>query len=302
MAASLMRRFWEVASRAAAVNSTVLITGESGVGKERVARWLHEVSPRAAGPFVPVNCSAFTETLLEGELFGHAKGAFTGAHRDRVGVFEAAHTGTLFLDEVGEVSPAMQARLLRVVQEREIRRLGEATPRHIDIRLIAATNRDLQHEVECGRFRQDLYFRLQVIELRVPPLRERAEEISRLAGELLERIAGELGRPAPRLTARALERLERHRWPGNVRELEHALEWASAMTTGAEIDVEDLPPAVRYAATTSEGPARTRRPLDAVQREYVLSALARHHGNRRRTAEELQISLATLKRKLRPLD
>jgi transcriptional regulator with PAS, ATPase and Fis domain len=176
-----MRRVMAVATRVAPLDSTVLITGESGVGKERLARWLHDASPRARGPFVAVNCGALADTLLESELFGHVRGAFTGAVQDRRGVFEAAHRGTLFLDEIGEVSPAMQVKLLRVIQERQVTRVGETKPRSVDVRLIAATNRDLEQEVAHHRFRRDLYYRLRVIDLHVPPLRDRPDELLALA-------------------------------------------------------------------------------------------------------------------------
>ena len=291
-----MRYVMALAARVAPLDSTVLITGESGVGKERLARWLHQASPRAAKAFVAVNCGAFPDTLLESELFGHARGAFTGAMQDRLGVFEAASGGTLFLDEIGEVSPAMQVKLLRVTQEREVVRLGETKVRPIDVRLIAATNRDLVEEVAQHRFRRDLYYRLRVIDLHVPPLRERPDEVLPLARDFLAATAARLGRPVVGYTPRALERLLDYGWPGNIRELAHAIERACAVATSPEIDVEDLPAAVRGADVAGKPDAR---PLADRERVYIQAVLDRHVGDRRRAAAELGISLSTLKRRLR---
>ncbi len=292
-----MRQVMALAARVAPLDSTVLITGESGVGKERLARWLHRASPRAHGPLVAVNCGAFADTLLESELFGHARGAFTGAVQDRLGVFEAAKGGTLFLDEIGEVSTAMQVKLLRVIQEREVIRLGETKARPVDVRLIAATNRDLLDEVAHQRYRRDLYYRLRVIDLHVPPLRERPEELLGLARDLLAQSAARLHRSVVGYTPRALARLLDYLWPGNIRELEHAIERACAVATGPEITVEDLPDAVRGADTSARGP--DERPLAERERAYIQAVLDRHHGHRRRAAEELGLSLSTLKRRLR---
>jgi len=292
-----MGRVMTLAARVAPLDSTVLITGESGVGKERLARWLHQASPRAHGPLVAVNCGAFADTLLESELFGHARGAFTGAVQDRLGVFEAATGGTLFLDEIGEVSPAMQVKLLRVIQEREVIRLGESKARPVDVRLIAATNRDLLDEVTHQRYRRDLYYRLRVIDLHVPPLRERPEELLGLVRDLLAQTAARLRRPVVGYTPRALARLLDYLWPGNIRELEHAIERACAVATGPEITVEDLPDAVRGADASARGP--DERPLAERERAYIQAVLERHHGHRGRAAEELGLSLSTLKRRLR---
>ena len=227
-----MRQLIDLSQRVAKVDSTVLISGESGTGKERVARMVHNASSRAPGPFIAVNCGAITETLLESELFGHVKGAFTGAMQERPGLFESANGGTLLLDEVGEVSPAMQVKLLRVLQEREIRRVGESTTRAIDVRVLAATNRELTQEIAEGRFRMDLYYRLHVVELPVPPLRKRREDILPLARILLAEAAGRLNRPVSELSARAADQLLRYDWPGNVRELENAMERAVALAQG----------------------------------------------------------------------
>src|SRR5436190_15027861 len=231
-----MRTLVDLAQRVSKVDSTTLITGESGSGKERVARLVHEESPRAKGPFIAVNCGAITETLLESELFGHARGAFTGATSDRPGLFEAASNGTLLLDEVGEVSPSMQVKLLRALQEREIRRVGENKSRRVDVRVVAATNRDLANAVARDAFRQDLYYRLKVVELHVPPLRERREDILPLARVLLADAALRMKRKISSLDPSAADQLLRHDWPGNVRERENEMERAVAVARGSRVD------------------------------------------------------------------
>jgi transcriptional regulator with PAS, ATPase and Fis domain len=292
-----MRQVLALAQRVAPLDSTVLITGESGVGKERLARSLHGWSRRSHGPFIAVNCGAFAETLIESELFGHARGAFTGAVQDRPSLFEAADRGTLFLDEVGELSLSTQVRLLRVIQEREVVRLGERKLRPVDLRLIAATNRQLTDEVEQGRFRRDLYYRLDVIHLHVPPLRQRLDEVLGLARALLTEIATRVGRPMAGYTPAVIERLLEYPWPGNIRELQHAIEHACAVSTGSIIDLEDLPEAIRgYRLTAKVG---GERPLIDRERAYIRAVLDRVGGNRQRAAEELGISLSTLKRRLR---
>ena len=293
-----MQRVLALARRSAKVDSTVLVTGESGVGKERLARLIHDTSARAHRAFVAVNCAAVTESLLESELFGHARGAFTGATGDRAGLFEAAHGGTLFLDEVGEVPAAMQAKLLRVLQEREVRRVGENQSRKVDVRILAATHRNLLDEVGAGRFRQDLYYRLRVIELRVPPLRERREDVLPLARMLLAEASARMGRKVTSLSPAVADQLLRYPWPGNVRELGNAVERAVALCEGARVEVEDLPEEVR-AAPPSALPEGGVEPLDAVERRYILDVLRRNDGNRARTAEQLDIGLATLYRKLK---
>jgi transcriptional regulator with PAS, ATPase and Fis domain len=292
-----MRQVMTIAERVAPLDSTVLITGESGVGKERLARWLHQASRRARHPFIAINCGALADTLLDSELFGHARGAFTGAVHDRPGVFEAAQGGTLFLDEIGDVTPAMQVKLLRVLQERELVRVGETRTRPIDVRVIAATNRDLLDEVARGRFRRDLYYRLRVIDLHVPPLRERTEELLTLARDLLAQTASRLARPITGYTPRALDRLLDYDWPGNIRELQHAVERACALAMGPLIDLEDLPPAIR-SISPALVPSRGR-PLAERELAYIRAVLDRHHGHRRRAAAELGMSLSTLKRRLR---
>ncbi len=293
-----MHRVLDLALRVAKVESTALITGESGVGKERLARLIHEESSRAGRPFVAVNCGAVAETLLESELFGHARGAFTGADRERAGLFEAAGGGTLFLDEIGEISPAMQVKLLRALQEREVRRVGENRPRPVDVRVVAATNRNLAGEVAAQRFRQDLYYRLRVIELRVPPLRERPEDILPLARVFLAETARRMGRKITGFTPRAADQLLRHDWPGNVREVQNAIEHAVALCAGSRVEVEDLPEELRGAMPRPHVAGRAR-PLEEVEREYILAAVESAGGNRTRAAAALGIGLATLKRKLK---
>jgi two-component system, NtrC family, response regulator HydG len=293
-----MHRVVDVASRVAAVDSTVLIVGESGVGKERLARFIHDVSPRSAGPFIPVNCGAVPDALFESELFGHARGAFTGALHERPGLFEAAHGGTLLLDEVGEVPLPMQVKLLRVLQDHEVRRVGENRQRRVNVRVIASTNRNLAEDVSERRFRRDLFYRLRVVELAVPPLRERPEDVRGLAQTLLGRVTQQMQRPITGYTADALEQMLRYPWPGNVRELENAVERACALATGEVIDVDDLPDEVRHHHTLVIASEHVR-PLRDIEREYILAALERNQGSRTVTAEQLRIGLATLRRKLK---
>jgi len=296
---SAMRQLVDLAQRVAKVDSTVLITGESGSGKERVARLIHEESTRTAGPFIAVNCGAITETLLESELFGHARGSFSGATQDRPGLFEAANGGTLLLDEVGEVSPGMQVKLLRAIQEREIRRVGENKSRQINVRIVAATNRDLALGVTGGAFRQDLYYRLKVVELHVPPLRERREDILPLARVLLAGSALWMKREISGLSPAAAEQLLRYEWPGNVRELENTMERAVALAPGSRVELSDLPEEVRQAFPRPAASMETVQPLELVEKEYILAALELNAGNQTRTAEQLKIGSATLYRKLK---
>jgi DNA-binding NtrC family response regulator len=295
----IMRQLVDLARRVAKVDSTVLITGESGSGKERIARLVHEESTRAAGPFIAVNCGAITETLLESELFGHARGAFTGATSDRPGLFEAANGGTLLLDEVGEVSPGMQVKLLRTLQEREIRRVGENKSRRVDVRVVAATNRDLAHGVAGGAFRQDLYYRLQVVELHVPPLRERRDDVLPLGRVLLADAALRMKRKISGLAPAAADQLLRFEWPGNVRELENAMERAVALARGSRVELEDLPEEIRQAFPRPVASKGTVRPLDEIEKEYILAALELNGGNQTHTAVQLHIGSATLYRKLK---
>ena len=294
-----MQHVVELARRVARVDATVLITGESGVGKERIARLVHDESTRAAGPFIAVNCGAFTETLLESELFGHKTGAFTGATSDRPGLFEAANHGTLLLDEIGEISRGMQVKLLRVLQEREIRRVGENKSRPVDVRMLAATNRDLDLGVADGAFRQDLYYRLKVVELHVPPLLHRRDDILPLARILLADAALRMGRKITGLVPRALDQLLRYDWPGNVRELENAMERAVALARGSRVELEDLPEEIRHAFPRPVAGGGTAQPLSEIEKEYILAVLELNDGNQTRTARQLQIGSATLYRKLK---
>jgi transcriptional regulator with PAS, ATPase and Fis domain len=295
---SAMRGLVDLARRVARVDSSILITGESGVGKECLAQFIHRASARAVGPFIPVNCGALSETLAESELFGHVRGAFTGAFQDRPGLFEAANGGTLLLDEVGDVPLPMQVKLLRVIQEREVRRLGENRQRHVDVRLIAATNRNLQQAVDEGRFRVDLYFRLNVVELHVPPLRERPDDLRGLAAMLQTRIATRMHRAIGGYTDAALNCLLQYAWPGNIRELENAIERACALATGLLIDVDDLPNTLRTCPSVVAA-SQGVRPLYDVEREYILDVLQRNGGNKVHTAEQLRINTTTLFRKLK---
>jgi two-component system, NtrC family, response regulator HydG len=294
-----MRQLVELAHRVAKVDSTVLITGESGSGKERIARLVHDESTRAAGPFIAINCGAITETLLESELFGHARGAFTGATQDRPGLFEAANSGTLLLDEVAEISTGMQVKLLRVLQEREVRRVGENRSRRIDVRVVAATNRDLAHDVAGGAFRQDLYYRLKVVELHVPPLRDRRDDLLPLARVLLAEAAVRMKRKVLGLTPRAADQLLRYDWPGNVRELENAMERAVALGRGDRVELEDLPEEIRQAFPAPVPTTGSVRPLEEIEKEYILAVLDLNGGNQTHTAEQLRIGSATLYRKLK---
>ena len=293
-----MQKVLDIAQRVTQVDSTVLITGESGVGKERIAEFIHAASAHSGGPFLAVNCRAVPENLLESELFGHVRGAFTGATQDRPGLFEAAQGGTLFLDEIGDISPGMQVKLLRALQQYEIRRVGENQTRRIDVRVLAATNQDLLHAVEQEHFRRDVYYRLRVVEIRMPPLGERRQDILPLAREFLASAVHSQNRKITGFTPRAADQLLRYTWPGNVRELHNALEGAVVLANGSRLEVEDLPEEVRQAlpGPASSGPTRS---LADVEREYILAVLDANEGNQTRTSAQLQIGTATLHRKLK---
>jgi DNA-binding NtrC family response regulator len=293
-----MHRVIDVARRVAQVDATVLLTGESGVGKERIARFIHDESGRAGGPFVAINCGAVPENLLESGLFGHVRGSFTGATQDRIGLFEAANSGTLLLDEIGEVPPPMQVKLLRALQEREIRRVGENRNRAVSARVIAATNRDLVQEIRAARFREDLYYRLRVVEIAIPPLRERREDILPLARAFVADAARRTGRNVSGFTSAAAHQLLRYGWPGNVRELENAIERAVVLTRRSHVDIEDLPGEVGLAVPDAIA-ATDVRPLADVERDYIKSVLRAVGGNRSRAAQKLGIGEATLYRKIK---
>lgn len=279
---------------------TVLLTGQTGVGKELAAQALHKLSPANSGPFVTCNCSAIVETLAESELFGHVKGAFTGATQDRAGVFEAAHRGTALLDEVGELSPSMQAKLLRVLQNQEIQRVGSPVARKVDIRVIAATHRDLKEMVKNQRFREDLFYRLSMVQIKLPSLAQRKEDLPLLERYFIKRFGVQYGKPLRGLTRRADALLSRHSWPGNVRELENVLGSACMMTEGDTIDVGDLPEYLRerqevdVSAETQEREAVFT--LEQVERAHTLRVLQSLGGNKVRAAEVLGVSRAKLYR------
>ncbi len=295
-----IQRLAGMVSRVAAAETTVLIEGESGTGKELVARAIHVESPRASHPFIGINCAALPETLLESELFGHVKGAFTGAVTAKKGLFEEADQGTLFLDEIGDTPPPVQVKLLRVLQEREIRRVGSTSPIRIDVRLLAATNRRLEDLVREGRFREDLFYRLNVVAFRLPPLRERGEDIPLLAAHFLTRFAKRHGRPVPTLSPEAMALLLEHRWPGNVRELENAIERAVLLAETDTIFPGDLPAGLRGSRNgASEDAAVKPRRLDDVEREHILRTLDAYAWNQARAAEALGIGRNTLWRKLK---
>jgi len=278
--------------RVAPTNATVLLLGESGTGKELAAQAIHEQSPRARGPFVPVNCAAITETLMESEIFGHEKGAFTGAASARRGRLELADGGTLFLDEIGELKPELQAKLLRVLQERRFERLGGTRTIAVDVRWIAATNRDLDAMVASGQFRGDLYHRLAVFPIQLPPLRARRQDILPLAVSLLARISADLGRPALRLGDRVRERLLEGSWPGNVRELSNTLERAAILADGDVVRGEDL----QISIAPVSGQADT---IEEIERQAIRRALDEVGGNRRRAAERLGMGERTLYEKIK---
>jgi DNA-binding NtrC family response regulator len=307
-----MQRIFRLVSRIARTDSTVLITGESGTGKELIARSLHLQSRRADGPFVPVNVGAIPESLVEGELFGHVRGAFTGAAADRHGLVEEADGGTLFLDEIGEMPAAAQVKLLRTLENSEVRRLGDNTVRMVDVRVLAATHRDLQAEVAAGRFREDLFYRLNVVHIEIPPLRERREDIGLLASYFLERAGRRASRPGLEFSPEAQAVLERYDYPGNVRELENAVEHAVAVSEGRLLLPSDLPLAMRSprllprrvlpaaaAADPRAGDPRDSWSLADVEREHIVRVLRLHGDNTTAAARQLGISRTTLWRKLR---
>ncbi len=309
------RRALEMAEKVADSDSTILIRGESGTGKEVFARYIHELSDRAEGRFLSLNCGALPEGLLESELFGHVKGSFTGAVRDKEGLFVAASGGTFFLDEVGEMAPATQVKLLRVLQQREVIPVGSTEAQAVDVRLIAATNRDLERDIEQGRFRSDLYYRLNVISIELPPLRDRPDDIPLLAEHFLERQAsdegpepGDNGHPRRRasdrkktLSPEALAILQSYQWPGNVRELENVIERAVVLTKGLTIKSDALPPRLRQAPAEPlvKDQPHANPALEVIERAYIEHVLRAESGNKTRAAEVLGIDPSTLYRKIK---
>ena len=292
----------KLAETASPTDSTVLISGESGTGKEVLARYIHRLSERESGPFISINCGALPENLLESELFGHTRGSFTGAVKDKHGLLAAAKGGTFFLDEVAEMSPALQVKFLRALQEREVVPIGATEAIKIDVRIIAASNRDLEREIRTGGFRSDLYYRLNVITMHIPPLRDRMDDVPLLAEHFLARLneTRRNGHGPVRLSEEGLAALQQYDWPGNVRELENALERAAVLSTGPEISVDGLPGRVRSpsaAPLVSERPA-TNPTLELIERAYILWVLEAEGGNKARAAEVLGIDPSTLYRKL----
>jgi transcriptional regulator with PAS, ATPase and Fis domain len=306
-----MRDLLQLLETVAATSSTVLITGETGTGKELAARAIHHNSPRRANRFVAINCSAIPETLLEAELFGHVRGAFTGAVGSRQGRLEQAHRGTLFLDEVGTMSPALQAKLLRVLQEREFERVGDSHTVKIDVRVIAATHSDLSRMVADGTFREDLFYRLNVIPVQLPALRERREDIPLLVQHFLHKLGPDSGRPGVTVSQDALRRLMAYHWPGNVRQLENAVERALAFSHGrSQIDVQDLSPEIQNQAPVADGGEMWfpdegvdfDRYIEGVELALIKRSLERTQGNKRQAARLLNLKRTTLIEKLKRLE
>jgi two-component system response regulator PilR (NtrC family) len=286
--------------------STVMVTGESGTGKELVARAIHDASGRRGGPFVSVNCGAVPETLMEAELFGHVKGAFTGAVASSEGLFASANGGTLFLDEITEIAPSLQVKLLRAIQERQIRRIGDVKDVAIDVRLVAASNRDLTRAVADGVLREDLFYRLNVIPIHLPPLRERREDIPLLVAHFIEKIAAAQRKPIQGVAPEAMAVLERHHWPGNIRQLENVIERAIVLGSGTVIDVEALPPDLRHPAGDGDIPVDLpaggldlEATLARIEQRYIEMALERTSGVQTRAAELLKVSFRQFRYKLR---
>jgi DNA-binding NtrC family response regulator len=300
-----MRAVYRSIERVASSRSNVLITGESGTGKELVARAIHELGPRRDAPFVVVNCAAIPQTLMESELFGHERGAFTDARERRLGKFESAQGGTIFLDEIGELAAPVQAKLLRALQDRTIDRLGASQPIPVDVRVLAATNRDLEREVAAGRFRSDLYYRIHVVPIALPPLRERREDVRLLAESFLARLRQEAGRGPTRIAPAALAALERHAWPGNVRELENALERAVALIDGDSVEVADLPEEIQLSARSEalrdlvrSGQLDLDTAVSRFETQLIREALSQSAGNQTRAAEALGLTRRVLKLKM----
>ena len=292
-----IRKVLTEAEKAAASAATALVLGESGTGKELVARAIHYSSSRAAAPFVPVNCGAIPEKLLESELFGYVKGAFTGANESRAGFFQTADGGTIFLDEVNEMSPAMQVKLLRVLQDKQVCMVGARKTQKIDVRIVASSNRDLRGLVVKGAFREDLFFRLNVVSIKIPPLRDRSDDIALLISHFAAKFADDLGKPAPEFSNEALQVLINYAWPGNVRELENIIQRLLIMTDKKTIEVPDLPSIMRYSAMSE---SISFRSLAEEESAYVRRVLASVGGNKSRAAQILRIDRKTLRDKLNP--
>jgi len=292
-----MQQVFGAIAKVAATLATVLITGESGTGKELVARAIHYSSPRASAPFVPVSCAAIPEGLLESELFGHVKGAFTGASETRAGFLQTAEGGTIFLDEISSTTLSTQVKLLRVLQEKEVCMVGSTRARHVNIRILAATNKDLLSLVKKDAFREDLYFRLNVLNIDVPPLRDRGDDVLILTRHFAARFAREMGKAAPRFSDQVLQVFRNYHWAGNVRELENVVQRLVVMNEGGVVEVPDLPSLMRFSGLRN---ASFNRTLAEVEAEYIRNVLASVNGNRTRAAEILGIDRKTLREKLKP--
>jgi DNA-binding NtrC family response regulator len=314
-----MRRIYDIIEAVAPSRTTVLMTGESGTGKSLIARATHRNSPRSDRPFVEISCGSIPETLLESELFGHVKGAFTGAHADKMGRFLAAHTGTLFLDEINSASPGMQLKLLRVLQERRFEPVGSNETIEVDVRVILAANQSLERLVASGEFRQDLYYRINVISIELPPLRDRISDIAVLAEHFLEKKAREAGRQITGFSPDTIEALRRYAWPGNVRELENVVERAVVLSHATRIGLDDLPPHVidnstgqllpphargagANAAWAVDGSHSLREALEEPERQIILAVLEANDWNRQKTADQLQVNRTTLYKKIKQYD
>jgi DNA-binding NtrC family response regulator len=290
-----MQKVFAAIRKASSTSATVLITGESGSGKELVARAIHYSSAQASAPFVPVNCGGIPESLLESELFGYIKGAFTGAHESRAGFFQTADGGTIFLDEIGETSIAMQVKLLRVLQDKEVRMVGDSRARKVDVRIIAATNKDLQGLIQSRVFREELYYRINVVTIEVPPLRARGGDILLLVRHFAEKFASELGKTVPRFSEKAMEAMQNYAWPGNARELENVIQRIVVMNDEQIIEVPDLPSFARFSALRTTGVNRT---LAEVEADHIRNVLANAGGNRTQAAQILGIDRKTLRKKI----
>ncbi|KPL18821.1 MAG: Fis family transcriptional regulator [candidate division Zixibacteria bacterium SM23_81] len=292
----VMRKVFDSIAKAASTPATILLSGESGTGKELVARAIHYSSQRASAPFVPINCGAIPGELFESELFGHVKGSFTGASESRAGFFQTADGGTIFLDEIGEMSLSLQVKLLRVLQDKEVFMVGSTRPRKVDVRILAATNMDLPGLVKKGTFREDLFFRVSVIAIAIPPLRERRDDILLLANHFLNKFSEEFGKPIPRFSDKVLQLFKNYAWPGNVRELENIVQQLVVMTEGNIIDITDMPSHMRFSALRGTGLDRT---LAEVETEHIRNVLASVNGNKTKAAQILAIDRKTLREKLK---
>ena len=295
----VMKDVFKAITKAASTDAIVLVTGESGTGKDLVARAIHYTSARASAPFVPVNCGGIPETLLDSELFGHVKGAFTGANETRAGFFQTAEGGTIFLDEISETSLAMQVKLLRVLQDKEVYMVGSTKPRTVNVRILSATNKDLGALVKKGLFREDLFYRINVIQIAIPALRDRGDDIFLLINHFTKEFSKELGKVSPRFSDKALQILKNYYWPGNVRELENFIQRLVVMTDTDVIDVPDLPSLMRFSAARNSGLDRS---LAEVELEYIHNVLMNVGGNKSRAAEILGIDRKTLREKLKGLE